>query len=110
MSASLEQHYIPFDGLAHLDWHFMEAGRHSYQAPGWLRSMRSETFSQMKFIIFQGCLAKQVAFLVGSMLSIIIFLFSNFRSRDYPENFGTYFQLDRKRETGFFTFLSVYVS
>ena len=65
MSASLEQHYIPFDSLAHLDWHFMEAGRHAYQAPGWLRSMRSETFSQMKFIIFQGCLAKQVAFLVG---------------------------------------------
>ena len=43
----------------------MEAGHHAYQAPGWLRSMRSETFSQIKFIIFQGCLTKQVAFLLG---------------------------------------------
>ena len=43
----------------------MEAGHHAYQASGWLRSMQSETFSQIKFIIFQGCLTKQVAFLLG---------------------------------------------
>ena len=34
MCASLEQHYIPFDSLTHLDWHFMEVGLHAYQA-GW---------------------------------------------------------------------------
>ena len=32
--ASLEQHSISFDGLAHLDWHFMEVGQHAYQT-GW---------------------------------------------------------------------------
>ena len=32
---------------------------------GWLRSMQSETFLQMKFIIFQGCPTKQNAFLFG---------------------------------------------
>ena len=32
---------------------------------GWLGSMRSEIFLQMKFIIFQGCPTKQVAFLAG---------------------------------------------
>ena len=32
---------------------------------GWLGSMRSEIFLQMKFIIFQGCSTKQVALLPG---------------------------------------------
>ena len=30
--ASLEQHSISFDGLAHLDWHFMEVAQHAYRA------------------------------------------------------------------------------
>ena len=34
---------------------------------GWLCSMRSEIFLQMKFIIFQGCPTKQVAFLPGQL-------------------------------------------
>ena len=32
---------------------------------GWLGSMQSEIFLQMKFIIFQGCSTKQAAFLPG---------------------------------------------
>ena len=32
--ASLEQHFISFDRLAHLDWHIMELGQHAYQT-GW---------------------------------------------------------------------------
>ena len=32
---------------------------------GWLGSLRSEIFLQMKFIIFQGCPIKQAAFLPG---------------------------------------------
>ena len=38
------------------------------------------------------------------------FLFSHFRSWDYPEHFGIYSQLDRKSKTWFFIFLNVYVS
>ena len=34
MCASLEQQHIPFDNLAHLEWHFIEVGSHAYQA-GW---------------------------------------------------------------------------
>ena len=32
---------------------------------GWLGSMQSEIFLQMKFIIFQGCPIKQAVFLPG---------------------------------------------
>ena len=48
---------------------------------GWLYSMRSEIFLQMKLIIFQGCPTK-LPFYVGSLLHIISFLFSYFRSWD----------------------------
>ena len=34
---------------------------------GWLYSMQSEIFLQIKFIIFQGCPTKQVAFLPGQL-------------------------------------------
>ena len=34
MCAGQEEH-IPFDSLAHLDWHFMEVDQHAYQA-GWV--------------------------------------------------------------------------
>ena len=34
---------------------------------GWLCSMQSEIFVQMKFIIFQGCPTKQAAFLPGQL-------------------------------------------
>ena len=44
---------------------------------GWLCSMRSEIFLQMKFIIFQGCPTKQVAFLPGQPVQRIDSLFSN---------------------------------
>ena len=30
--AGLEQQHIPFDTLVHLHWHFMEVGKHAYQA------------------------------------------------------------------------------
>ena len=63
MCASLEQH-IPFDSLAHLDWHFMEVGLGTVNA-GWLHIMRSEILLQMEFIIFQACPTKQAAFLLG---------------------------------------------
>ena len=59
---------------------------------GWLRSMRSEIFLQMKLIIFQGCPTK-LPFYLGSLLYIISSLFSHFRSWDYPEYFGIYSQL-----------------
>ena len=72
---------------------------------GWLCSMRSEIFLQMKFIIFQGYPTK-LPFYLGSLLHIISSLFSHFRSWDYPE----YSQLDRKSKIWFFIFLSVYVS
>ena len=76
---------------------------------GWLYSMRSKIFLQMKFIIFQGCPTK-LPFYLGSLLHIISSLFSHFRSWDYPEHFGIYSQLDRKSKTWFFIFLNVYVS
>ena len=76
---------------------------------GWLYSIRSEIFLQMKLIIFQGCPTK-LPFYVGSLLHIISSLFSYFRSWDYPEHFGIYSQLDRKSKTWFFIFLNVYVS
>ena len=76
---------------------------------GWLYSMRSEIFLQMKLIIFQGCPTK-LLFYLGSLLHIISSLFSYFRSWDYPERFGIYSQLDRKSKTWFFIFLNVYVS
>ena len=75
---------------------------------GWLRSMQSEIFLQMKFIIFQGFPTKQAAFLLGILLHIIRSLSSHFGSWDYPEKFGIYSQLDRKSKTCFFTFLNVY--
>ena len=45
---------------------------------GWLCSMRSEIFLQIKFIIFQSCLTKQAAFLPENPLHRIVSLFSNF--------------------------------
>ena len=76
---------------------------------GWLCSMWSKIFLQMKYIIFQGCPTK-VTFYLGSLLHIISSLFSHFRSWDYPEHFGIYSQLDRKSKTWFFIFFDVYVS
>ena len=52
--------------LAHLDWGFMEVGMVN---SGWLGSIWSEIFSQMKFIIFQGCPIKQAVFLPGQPAS-----------------------------------------
>ena len=43
---------------------------------GWLGSMQSEPFLQMKFIIFQGCSTKQAVFLPGQ--HIISYLISHF--------------------------------
>ena len=65
-----------------------------------LCSMRLEISLQMKFIIFQGFPTK-LHFYLGSLLHIISFLFSYFRSWDYPEHFGIYSQLDRKVKPGF---------
>ena len=56
---------------------------------GWLCSMRSEIFLQMKFIIFQGCPTK-----LGQPTPYIQLLISHFRSWDYPKHFGIYSQLD----------------
>ena len=76
---------------------------------GWLCSMRSEIFLQMKCIIFQGCPSKLPSYL-RSLLHIISSLFSDFRSWDHPEHFRIYCQLDRETKTWFFIFLNVYVS
>ena len=67
---------------------------------GWLCSMLSEFFLQIKFITFQGCPTK-LPFYLGSLLHIISSLFSCFRSWDYPKHFGIYSQFDRKSEPGF---------
>ena len=32
LCVSLEQHPISFDGLSHLDWHFVEVSHHAYRA------------------------------------------------------------------------------
>ena len=76
---------------------------------GWLCSMQSDHFLQMKFIIFQGCPTKP-PFLLSSLFHIINFLYCHFRSWDYPEHFGIYSQRDRKSKTWFFIFLNVYIS
>ena len=69
--------------------------------PGWICSMRSEIFLQMKLIIFWGCPTK-LPFHLGSL---------NLRSWDYPEHFGISSQLDRKNKTWIFIFLlNAYVS
>ena len=41
MCASLEQHSISFNGLAHLNWHFMELEQHVYRAGGrcWMQAL-----------------------------------------------------------------------
>ena len=70
---------------------------------GWLCSIRPEIFLQMKFILFQGCPTK-LPFYLGSLLHIISSLFSHFRSWDYPEHFGIYFQLNRKSKKPGFSF------
>ena len=76
---------------------------------GWLCSMRSGIFLQMKFIIFLVCPTK-LPLLGGTLLHIISSLFRHFRSWDYPEHFGVYSQLDRRSKTWFFICLNVYVS
>ena len=111
MSASLEQHYIPFDSLAHLDigisckWASMltklQAGSVPYD---------QKFFCKWNVSFFKAVPPNRLSFHLGSVLHIISSLVSNFRSWDYPEHFGSYFQLDRKSETWFFTFLNVYVS
>ena len=75
----------------------------------WLCFMGSEILLQMKFIIFQGCPTK-LHFYLGSLLYIISFLCSHFRSWDYAEHFGISSQLVRKSKTCFFVFLTVHVS
>ena len=76
---------------------------------GWLCSMRSGIFLQMKFIIFLVCPTK-LPFFLGTLFHIISSLFSHFRSWDYPEHFGIYSQLDRRSKNWFFICLNVYVS
>ena len=73
---------------------------------GWLYSMRSKIFLQMKFITFQGCPTK-IPFYLGSLLHIISSLFNHFRSWDYPEHYGIYSQLNRKSKTWLFIFPNV---
>ena len=96
-------------------WAFYGSGLACIPSPvgmvnaGWLCSMRSEIFLQMKFIIFQGCPTK-LPFYLGSLLQIISSLFSHFTSWDYLEHFGIYSQLNRKSKTWFFIFLNMYVS
>ena len=69
-----------------------------------------KVFWKWNLSFFKAVPPNRLPFSLCSMLHIIISLFSNFRSRDYPEHFGIYFQVDRKSETWFFTFLHVYVS
>ena len=67
-------------------------------------------FCKWNLSFFKAVPPNSLSFYLGSMLHIINSLFSNFRSWDYPEHFGIYFQLDRKSETWFFMFFNVYVS
>ena len=45
---------------------------------GWLGSIQSETFLQMKFIIFKAVPSNRLPFYLGSLLHVISTLFSNF--------------------------------
>ena len=45
---------------------------------GWLGSIRSEVFLQMKFIIFKAVLSNRLTFYLGSLLHVISSLFGHF--------------------------------
>ena len=79
------------------------------ECAGWLCSMRSEIFLQMKFSFFKTVPPNRLPLYLDSLLDIISSLSSLFRSWDYPEYFGIYSQLNRKSKTWFLTFLNVYV-
>ena len=72
-------------------WHACETGLDD-EYTGSLRSMQSETFSQIKFIIFKAVPPNKLPFYLGSLslLRIISSLFSHF---------GIYSQLDKKSKT-----------
>ena len=110
MWASLEQHIL-LDSLAYLDWNFMEAGWHAYQAAwGWWMQAGSVPSDQKFSWKWNLWFFKTVLPNLGSLLYIISSLFSHFRSWDYLEHFGIYSQLNRKSKTWFFIFLNVYIS
>ena len=62
------------------------------------------------FSFFMAVPLDRLSFHLDSLLHIISFLFSHFRLWNYPGNFGTSSQLDRKSKTWVFTFLNICVS
>ena len=115
MCASLEQHCIAYDRLVHMDYHFMEVGKHAYQAAwGWWMQAGSVSCNQKFYCkwnlsFFKAVPPNRLPFYLGILLHIINSLSGHFRSWDYPEYFWIYSQFDRKSKTWFFTFFDVYV-
>ena len=104
-TTSLEQHYIPFDSLAHSMLTKLTGNGECWLAPFHLiRNVLANNVS-----IFQGCSNKQDAILLGQPAPYHQLFIPPFRSWDYSENFGIYSQLDRKGKSLFFTLFDVYV-
>ena len=79
-----EQHSISLDGLAHLDWHFMEVGQDAYWAGlGWWMQVGSvpcdQNFSnKWNVSVFKAVPQNRLYFYLGILLHIISSLFHHF--------------------------------
>ena len=74
----------------------------------WDGECRVALFHAIRNFIAKGCPTK-LLFYLGSLVQIISSLFCHFRSWHYPDHFGIYSQLNRKRKTWFFIFLNLYI-
>ena len=108
MCANLEQHSISFNGLAHLDWHFMEVDQHAYWAGlGWWMQAGSVSCDQKlsykwNLSFFKAVPLNRLPFYLGNLLHVISFLFSHF----------CFFQnaiLHKMWKLGFWNFRSIFL-
>ena len=80
----LEQYFISFDGLAHLDWHFVEMDQHAYWADleWWLQAGSVPCDRKFPYkwnlSVFKAVPPNRLPFYLGSLLHIICSLFSHF--------------------------------
>ena len=84
LCASLEQHPISFDKLAHLDWHFMEVDQHTYRT-GWEWWMQADWAPcyqkccwKWNWSFFQDVPPNRLVIYMGSLAYIIRSLLSHF--------------------------------
>ena len=69
--------------LAHLDWHFRSGlaclpSWLGLMNTGWLGSIQSDIFLQMKFIIFKAVPSNRLPYYLGSQLHVVSSLFGHF--------------------------------